>query len=159
MTKIALDRLQRSGMVPFGGVITLQLFDSDTISMTFGVFHFWPIQQDPTVSAKNENAKSHCYSVRIKKLKSQDPPPKVKIPLLQGLSKAFFAIPLGFYGRFKILPYFVVLIWLFLMQILKVNFADQNNFEKYSSFLQMIGNIMSHNNMLWPKFKMEFQNS
>ena len=30
----------RSGRVSFGGVRTLQLFDLDTVSMSFGVFEF-----------------------------------------------------------------------------------------------------------------------
>ena len=42
-------------------------------------------------------------------------PLKLTIPLLLGLYRAHLATRLKFYGRFKILPFFVVLIWLFLL--------------------------------------------
>ena len=44
-------------MVSFGGVITVQLFDLDTISMIFLCFHFLALLLDPTVTVKNENTK------------------------------------------------------------------------------------------------------
>ena len=37
-------------MVPFGGP-TLQLFYTDTISMAFGVFNFWPLFSDPSATS------------------------------------------------------------------------------------------------------------
>ena len=48
-------------------------------------------------------------------------PPKLTIPLLYGLTRAHLVIRLRFYGRLKIVPVFVVLIWIFLVQIFNEN--------------------------------------
>ena len=52
---------KRSGMVSFGGVITLQLFDLANISVTSGTLYFGPVQV-------------YSINVRIEKMKSYDPP-------------------------------------------------------------------------------------
>ena len=53
------------------------------------------------------NAKNHLNCVRIKKLKSYDPP-KLTISLLYGLSRFYLVIWLRFYGSLKILLVFVL---------------------------------------------------
>ena len=65
-----------------------------------------------------KNAKSQWNIVRIEKLKSYDPP-KMTILLLMGLMRDHSVIWLTFYEDFKIFRFFVVLIWPFLMEILK----------------------------------------
>ena len=56
-------------MVSSGGVLVLQLFDLEVISMTFGVFHFRSVQWDPTVLAQ---------SIKYQKLLKYCPNPKVE---------------------------------------------------------------------------------
>ena len=59
---------KRSGMVSFGGVKTLQLFYSDTISLTFGVFYFRQLQSYCVTNFYRYIRQSECELEKLYKV-------------------------------------------------------------------------------------------